>query len=67
MERVLEQHVELIDQYKAEEIAQREWEKKFRELSSSSAQSMERRKHEHTLILLQISQRTAFKEYCQKV
>lgn len=46
MERVLEQQAELIDQYKAEENAQREWEKKFRELSSSSAQNMECRKHE---------------------
>lgn len=46
MERVLEQQAELIDQYKAEENAQREWEKKFRELSSSSAQSTECRKHE---------------------
>jgi hypothetical protein len=40
MERVLEQQAELIDQYEAEENAQREWEKKFRELSSSSEQSM---------------------------
>lgn len=46
MERVLEQQAELIDQYEAEENAQREWEKKFRELSSSSEQSMESGKHE---------------------
>lgn len=46
MERVLEQQAELIDQYEAEENAQTEWEKKFKELSSSSEKNMDYWKHE---------------------